>query len=258
MTRRGVLNITTRKKQDNMVSRVVNPDGTSTLGDFSSSDPMMSLFIPNARSTRTPVNNPAVRNTTNTFAVGYKERVQIDLSGGGTLKWRRIVFMMKGSVLRDAMDTDDTGGILNQLFWQTTEGGTNRVIGPLDPGSPSQVELTSFLFQGQQDIDWRNFFTAKVDTTRVTLKYDKVRTIAPGNESGVSRSYRFWNPIRRTILYDDDMESDVVGDKPFSTEGLIGVGDMYILDVFAIVVPPLTGDGLYTFSPEGTYYWHER
>jgi len=254
MTSRRVLNITTRKKCDNMVPRVVNPDGTSTLSSYTSPDALMCLFIPTARTTRTSLTNPAVRNTTETFSVGYRERVQLDVTGGGTLMWRRIVFMLKGADLRTAMDSGHIGNIPNQLYWELTEGGCNRVIGPLDPAGNSQDELTSYVFRGQENVDWSNFFTAPLDTHRVTVKSDRVRTIRPGNDTGASRSYKLWYPIRRNLIYEDDMESDVVGDQPFSTAGLRGIGDMYVLDIMGFTA----GTGTYKFTPEGSYYWHER
>lgn len=259
MTRRRVLNITSRKKCDNMIPRVVKSDGTTTVGAFTSQEQMMCLFVPNARATRTSVTNPAVRNKSETFAVGYKETVQISVDGGGTFMWRRIVFMLKGSDLRVAMDSDDTGNLINQLMWQNMEGGCNRVIGPLDAAFNAPAELTSYVFKGQEDVDWVNRFTAPVDHNRVTVKSDKVRVMRPANETGSSRTYKLWYPIRRTIVYEDDMESDVVGDKPFSTAGLRGVGDMYILDIMGMQ----TGGGsaplsTYQFDPEGSYYWHER
>ena len=131
MSSRRILSITSRKKVDNMLPVVVAEDNTTTVGPYTSASPLLSLFIPNARQTRTSITNPAVRNVSDIFAVGYKERVQIDVMGGGTFMWRRIVFMLKGGDLRVAMDSSNAGNIPNQLFDQTTEGGCRRVIGPL-------------------------------------------------------------------------------------------------------------------------------
>jgi hypothetical protein len=260
MSRRRVLNIVSRKKCDNMMPRVVNADGTNQLGPLADqTDALVCLFVPNARVTRTSITNPAVRNVSDTYAVGYREKVAITVNGGGTFMWRRIVFMLKGQDLRQAMDSDGTGTVAQQLYWQTTEGGCNRVIGPLPEGQNSNEELTSYVFKGQVAVDWNNYFTAPVDTRRVTVRSDRTRVIRPGNETGAARLYSMWYPIRRSIIYEDDMESDVVGDKAYSTAGLRGVGDMYILDMMGII----TGGGdipvtTYTFNPEGSYYWHER
>lgn len=259
MSSRRILTITSRKKVDNMLPVVVAEDNTTTVGPYTSASPLLSLFIPNARQTRTSITNPAVRNVSDIFAVGYKERVQIDVMGGGTFMWRRIVFMLKGGDLRVAMDSSNAGNIPNQLFDQTTEGGCRRVIGPLEGVTNAQDELQSYVFRGQEDVDWANQFTAPLDTRRITVKSDRTRTIRPGNDTGASRVFNLWYPIRRTISYEDDMESDQVGDRAFSTVGLRGVGDMYVMDIMGIT----TGDGeapltTYKFSPEGSFYWHER
>jgi len=259
MSSRRILNVTSRKKVDNMMPVVVDEASEVTVGPFSSPSPLLCLFVPNARDTRTPITNPAVRNSSDIFAVGYKEKVRIDVLGGGTFMWRRIVFMLKGDDLRRAMDSSDAGNIPNQLFDQTTEGGCRRVIGPLLGVTNAQTELQHYVFRGQEDVDWADQFTAPIDTRRVTVKYDKMRVIRPGNDTGASRLYRFWHPIRRTISYEDDLESDVVGDRPFSTAGLRGVGDMYVMDIMAITnLTPDAPETSYRFSPEGSFYWHER
>ena len=41
----------------------------------------------------------STRQRRDTFSVGYKERVQVDIHGGGVWKWRRVVFTMKGDQL---------------------------------------------------------------------------------------------------------------------------------------------------------------
>lgn len=259
MTRRRVLDIASRKKVDNMMPRVVGSDGVSVLGSYTSTDPLTCLFVPNARTSRTALTNPAVRNSAETFAVGYREKVAITVNGGGTFMWRRIVFMLKGPELRKALDSDESAATLNMYYWETIEGGCNRVIGPLDEGLSADDELCAYVFKGQNGVDWSSKFTAPVDHNRITVKSDRTRVIRPGNETGAARLFKFWYPIRRSIVYNDDMESDVVGDKPYSTSGLRGVGDMYVLDLMGIS----TGGGdipvsSYNFNPEGSYYWHER
>jgi len=266
MSSRRILNITSRKKADNMLPVVIDKGNNVTPGGYSSQAPLICLFIPNARKLRADIFNPAVRNVSDIYAVGYKEKVLMQVSGGGTLMWRRIVFMLKGNDLRNFMDSAEAGNIPGQLYDQVDTGGCRRVIGPLDDegGTPtnSLAELKAYVFRGQENVDWSDLLTAPLDNRRITTKYDKVHTISPGNETGKSRHFKFWHPIRRTIAYEDDMESPVspeVDSRPFSTAGLRGVGDMYVLDIMTIAntdgeAPPTT----YNFAPEGTFYWHER
>lgn len=259
MTRRRILNVTSRKKVDTMLPVVVQEDATTTVGPWSSAVPLMCLFIPNARQTRTSITNPAVRNSSDIFAVGYKEKVQVTVNGGGTFMWRRVVFYLKGEDLRQAMNSSNAGNIPLQLYNQTTEGGCRRVIGALEGTTNAREELQAYVFRGQSGLDWNNELTAPLDTRRITVKSDRTRVIRPGNDTGASRMYNLWYPIRRTISYEDDLESDVVGDRPFSTIGLRGIGDIYVMDIMSIVTDqteaPYTE---YTFNPEGSFYWHER
>lgn len=241
-----------------MMPVVIAEDNVVTVGSYTSVAPLLCLFVPNARDSRTSITNPAVRNSADIFAVGYKEKVRIDIIGGATFMWRRIVFMLKGDDLRRFMDSSNNGNIPGQLYDQTTEGGCRRVIGPLLGVTNAQKELQQYVFRGQQDTDWVDQFTAPVDTRRVTVKSDRTRTIRPGNATGASRAYKFWYPIRRTISYEDSMESNVVGDRPFSTAGLRGIGDMYVMDIMALTNAGTSTATTYRFSPEGSFYWHER
>ena len=84
MTRRRILNVTSRKKVDTMLPIVVTEDVTITPGPFNAASPLTCLFIPNARTTRTSITNPAVRNASDIFAVGYKEKVQTTKQYGAT------------------------------------------------------------------------------------------------------------------------------------------------------------------------------
>ena len=43
------------------------------------------------------------------------------------------------------------------------------------------------------NIDWQDPTTAKVDTRRVTLHYDKTVTINSGNSNGVFRTFKRWH-----------------------------------------------------------------
>lgn len=242
-----------------MLPVVITESLDTTAGPYTSVSPLMCLFVPNARTTRTSITNPAVRNASDIFAVGYKERVLLTINGGGTLMWRRVVFYLKGEDLRQAMDSSEAGNIPQQLYNQTTEGGCRRVIGPLEGTTNAREELQAYMFRGQMDLDWNNELTAPLDTRRITVKSDRTMTIRPGNDTGASRLYKFWYPIRRTISYEDDLESDVVGDRPFSTAGLRGIGDMYIMDAMSFVTDQTEAPySSYTFSPEGSFYWHER
>ena len=122
----------------------------------------------------------------------------------------------------------------------------------------AQDELQSYVFRGQEDVDWANQFTAPLDTRRITVKSDRTRTIRPGNDTGASRVFNLWYPIRRTISYEDDMEAIklVIVHSPLWVYVVLVTCMSWISWVSLLV----TGSSLttYKFSPEGSFYWHER
>ena len=53
-----------------------------------------------------------------------------------------------------------------------------------------------------------------MDTTRVNLKYDKVRRITSGNDAGVIKRFKMWHPMRKNLRYDEDEEGDYTESVP--------------------------------------------
>lgn len=259
MTRRRILDVTSRKKQDNMLAHVVNDDGTENDGAITlqSNIVLACLFVPTARRTRTNITDPQLRNSAKTFSVGYKERVDMFVQGGGAWQWRRIVFTIRSGSLLAALDGIPGKSVVeNQLFLQQSSGGCQRVIGPL--ALPTQEAVTALLFKGQEGSDWRTPLNAKIDTSRITLVFDKLYSLNSGNESGFVRSFRHWFPTKKNLVYDDDMESNLVGDSPFSVDAKGSMGDLFVFDYIQAVVPSSGSSQQLIFSPQGTYYWHEH
>ena len=73
-----------------------------------------SLYMPSARPLG-PANDlgESTRQRRDTFSVGYKERVQVDIHGGGVWKWRRVVFTLKGDSLYDKVNSSVIGPSLS-------------------------------------------------------------------------------------------------------------------------------------------------
>jgi hypothetical protein len=238
-----------------MLSTKRNAQGGGEKGPLQTDQAVVMCFMPTARKSGVDPSNPAVRNTQVTYGVGYREALSIDSLGGAVWRWRRIAFNMKGSALRDAIDPPGDTGVAGYSFYdQTPEGGCQRLLLPMELAQ--QTPLFDFLFRGQQGVDWSALTIAKVDTSRVTLLSDRIRYIRPLTTAGTSRPFKFWYPIRHNIVYDDDKESNKVGDSAYSTSAKTGWGDMYIVDIFAPAIT-VTGQGI-SIDVEGTYYWHER
>ena len=196
--------------------------------------------------------NVACRTSSTCYMVGLSEKIEIQVSSGTPWQWRRICFTMKGQIA--AFGTTSTFAVV-----QETSAGITRAVNHL-PGNRnqgSQYSLFEILFRGQNSSDWTDPMIAKTDNSRLTIKYDKTRTIASGNEDGMIRSYTHWHPMRKNIVYDDDEIGDKMTSQNFSAVGKAGMGDYYVVDIFRCRYNASTNDQL-TFTPHASLYWHEK
>lgn len=193
----------------------------------------------------------STRTSSTPYMIGLKEAIEIQVSTGMPWQWRRICFTTKGSL----------GLTQTTSFALSTETsiGYVRVLNQMDgsPGGGQQYILFERLFRGQNTVDWNDVMTAKVDNTRVTLKYDKTCTLSSGNEDGFIRKYNRWHDMHKTLVYNDDELGGSTNPQSFSTIGKAGMGDYYVLDLFRARTGSTTSDQL-SFRPETTLYWHEK
>lgn len=158
---------------------------------------------------------------------GLKERIQIQTSSGMPWQWRRICFKLKGNTVY-GNQTDAARA------WRETSSGWMRVVTDWGRSGLTLAEnLNNLLFQGAQGSDWSSYFTAKTQSDRVTVCYDRTRVIASGNASGVMRNYTEWHPMNKYLYYDDDESGQTEVEEPVSTEGNKGMGDYYVVDYIA-------------------------
>ena len=236
-----------------------------TLGPITVGTGFASLYMPSARPLG-PANDlgESTRQRRDTFSVGYKERVQVDIHGGGVWKWRRVVFTLKGDSLYDKGEFigDWTQPFHSKAIKQEDSPlGVDMVRLIAQPTSEQANAIRDLIWDGHEGVDWSSEFTAKVSTTRVKVLSDKTFSFNPGNESGMSKTYRFWYPTRKNLIYADDEYGGLVFDRgaAVSVDSRLGMGDLYVYDV-AYAVVPSSGEptASMTWTPEGTYYWHER
>lgn len=273
MSRRRILNITTTKKQDAMLQRTYGTtdivgQATSMRIDTPVDNPLdvksqallLSPFIPTARlrPDDAGTSDSSTRENAETFAVGYSEKIRIQIYRGQPWMWRRIVFMNKGPDL--ITNIDPVEGDPNQppqFFFPSLTGGMQRITAPAN--ASTQTILTARLFQGTQGSDWTNILDAKVDTRRVDLISDKTRTMNGGNADGKIVNLNLFYPIRKRLVYNDVEDGYSEVESYFSTMTKDSCGDMYIVDIFhAGPSPGSVTDGYLDFAVQGKYYWHER
>lgn len=271
MTKRKILNMTSIKKRDTMLSYTNSTAANQTGGTtYASNVPAIVtggqgvngaatfLWCATARDNTTTNANGrgtafdmASRTTTTPYMIGLKEAIEIQVSTGMPWQWRRICFTVKGPL---GLTQSSSFGLSSE-----TSAGYVRVLNqvPDDQGSGQQYILFERLFRGQNTVDWNDVMTAKVDTTRVTLKYDKTCSLASGNEDGFIRKYNRWHDMHKTLVYNDDELGGATNAQSFSTIGRAGMGDYYVLDMFRARTGSTTSDQL-SFRPESILYWHER
>lgn len=260
-SRKRILNITSVKKQNIMLP--VTGDyisGQLTPGPLQVGTGFTSMFAPlTLRQSDQP--DQSCRNTTTVFMRGYKERLNISLGSGGVWSWRRIVFSLKGPALRDLLPVDTWNGgwdTVNDFF--PPEGypanTAYRLLTPMPDAVRPEVE--DFIFRGQRGIDWYDTITAPVDKRHVTLRSDRTRSFCPGNETGKVVNLKLWYPLNKNLMYNDEEVGDATVGIGYSTNGRVGMGDLYILDIARLETPAAAGTASIKFAAEGTVYWHER
>lgn len=197
-----------------------------------------------------PPIDEAARTKTLCYMRGLKERVQIHTSSGLPWQWRRICFTMKGD---DLYQTDAA----TQRFSLLTSNGMVRVMNAVDANGAAGTAISGLIFDGSNQGDWTNWFTAKLDTQRITVKSDRTRIIQSGNDSGVLRNYSSWYPMNKNLQFDDDENGSTYVGGRYSQRSKVGMGDYYVIDLISAGTGATTTD-LLSFEPEATLYWHEK
>jgi len=259
MTQKRVLNTTSRKKRDTMLAYAQTNGsaggGASGPAQFSGATGYQ-VFLWHATGRDNTYNtsgnpgsvfNDAVRTSSTCFMRGLKETVEIQTSTGIPWQWRRICFTVKGF--------NFTGSSIETSY------GWQRMLYNINSGSSTDTatynSVLGVLFKGQSGIDWNTPQITQVDTSRVTLKYDRTFMVSSGNSSGVLRKYNIWMPMNKNLVYDDDEQGEQKATRIFSVDSRAGMGDYYVIDFFFPGIGASSSDAI-SFNPAATLYWHEK
>lgn len=204
----------------------------------------------------------AARTSTTCFIKGFSEKIKIQTSTGRPWFWRRIVIRSKNptflfysgqDTIVPAVGSPVSPGVLEntngmQRLWNnlSTSGGNQTIS-----------NIYNVLFRGTINLDWTDVMTAPVDTTRVDLVRNTVRTIKSGNESGTVREYNMYHPYNHNLVYDDDEAGASKTTRFYSVSDKRGQGDMHIIDLFSCGLGKGASD-LLNLTSTSTVYWHER
>nr|QCQ85241.1 capsid protein [Finch associated genomovirus 5] len=273
MSRRRILNVTSKKKRDTMLPATTDPDGSWHNGPLTMSgvtSPTWGCYIipwlATARNLISPTSGfatpalDAMRTSSNCFMRGLSETIRITTNSNLPWEWRRICFTFRGNTF---LVPDGTGEFYR--LYNTVASGTKRALPNLTPdaslsgGFPGTLagQLVRHLFSGTYGIDFGDIFTAKTDTNLYKVRYDKTVAITSQNDVGTQRVVKRWHPMNGTLHYDDTEKGSDKDTSSLSVESNMGMGDYYVVDFFK-PHPSASASDVMAFAPQSTLYWHER
>lgn len=265
MSTRVLLNKTSQKKRDNMLSY------TNTTYD----DPFSTTYTGTGAVMRFPVGqtNPgseffyvwnatarpaetsdgqrgskidvSLRTSESIYAKGLRERITLETNNSAPWEWRRICFTSKDDFGQTDPDT--------ATFFRQTSSGMVRMLSALSEG----VYLQSELFEGERNQDWLSVFTAPLSRKNFSIKYDKTRIIRSTNNSGTIREYKLWHPMESNLAYREEQYGETMTESAVSVTGRVGMGNYYVIDMFR-KHGNNDDQSTLTFTPEATFFWHEK
>lgn len=267
MSRKRILNITSRKKQDNMQAWNGTPfdaAGAPAPVVMTGDQDYEFLWIATAREKTTndgnaaTVNNDTMRTATECYMRGLKERITILTGSPQPWIWRRILFTYQGL---DLITTQVPTFGVGQFFLESSQGYSRYWARLNDTADPRTVaigeQVKAAVFKGTVGRDYTSSFDAKVNSDRIRILSDKTRTFRSGNDRGIITKSNNWYPFNKTLIYNEDEVGAQVENKLTSAITPRSMGDVYVLDFFTCGTGGSEDDEL-RLLPTTTLYWHER
>lgn len=277
MSRKSILNTTSRKKRNGMLT-YANSTATGALATVAQSPLTIAgspsgntlgiiHFRPTAMdlntndSTPNSVVNQAARTSSVCYMKGFAENMRIETSTGNPWFHRRICITTKDPLFYVLSGADTpgadrgyaaAGAIETSNGWQRLASNT-----VLDTMGATTAGWLTLLFKGAQGIDWDDYITAPMDTNRVDVKFDKTWIYRSGNERGVLKERKIWHPMNKNLYYDDDELGAGTATTNYSVRDKRGMGDYHIFDLFSQGSSGSTSD-LLKIRFTSTMYWHEK
>lgn len=271
---RRVLNITSTKKKDTMraLTNVNTAGGLNATNPRATAPSTNDLFI---RGDHTAITVHSItardfsfndrvnttRNSDTCFMKGFVDSYDVTTNSGLSWQHRRIVFSAKG--LNALRVSYDDGGSTGPFTWppQLTDGGDyyrNMMDIQYSDYADLRTYITSYLFDGEVNIDWNSWTNAKLAKQRFTVHSDRTVIFNAGNERGMNKKYRMYDAFNRNLYYDvDEQGTEGKGTTPWAANRTAGMGDAWVVDIFA---PHSFGNGddRMQVNVQSTLYWHEK
>lgn len=271
MSRKRILNISSTKKRDNMMSwtgvgTTVSQGPYNMIGKKYNAN-IGAYIVPWIATARDmTIGNPgdrpapgdkATRTATTCYMKGLSETIKFYTTTSLPWEWRRICFTFKG----DLLSTTNTN-VRIPLWFETSAGYGRYNLGmtSLDATADQQALIGKFLvhmFDGSYGSDYSDVMLGKVNRTMLHVEYDRTISLKSPNDAGLQTVRRLWHPMNKNIVYDDFESGGRESSGTLSTEGRPGMGDYYVVDIFK-PHPNATDDDRLQFHPQACLYWHEK
>lgn len=194
------------------------------------------------------------RTATTCYMRGLSEHIRYQTSSPLPWFWRRLCFTYKGNVsIRSAtpINTENTyvdtsNGI--ERFWLNLQ---------INDSNTYLTALYALIFKGVVNKDWTDPVIAPLDTSRITVKYDRTVTLKSGNAVGTVGEKKVWHGMNKNLVYDDDEDGASTATSYQSVLSKAGMGDYYIMDIFSPGAGFSSSDVL-RVEANSTLYWHEK
>lgn len=273
MRKKAILNLTSTKKRNTMLqyantstsgggSVTIGPGPylvTGALGGWSIFSPT-AMNLSEQSGANNSVVNVAERNSTTCFMRGFSENLRIQTSTGVPWFWRRITFCSKSGVF-GVFASNDTPTQTNtgETSYIDTTNGMERLWFNLNTNASSNTitGMQAIIFKGQYAKDWVDPLTAPLDTARIDVKSDTTKCIRSGNASGTVMEKKFWYPMNKNLVYDDDESGEGEVSNYTSVVDKKGMGDYFVLDIFTVGTGGGSADQLQV-TGTASMYWHEK
>lgn len=270
MTRKRILNVTSTKRSDTMLSfsntlptGAVNATAIGSLYVLGNRT-AVSLWCATARTlgnAAQPTPNfadNADRQSQTCYMRGLAERVNVQTNSGLPWQWRRICFTLRKSAGWQTTLPTDSPTQTWQPYADSSVGMGRLWFDENLNAQPNTLEAQySTIFKGQRNQDWNSIMTALVDTARVDLKFDKTWNIGSGNTIGTLREHKLWHPMNRNLTYNDDEQGITEFGDYFSVQDKRGMGDFYVMDIF-LPASFGTNQDVLAVNSQSRLYWHEK
>lgn len=277
MTTKRILNKTSRKKRNGMLTwsnadqngvlAAVGQRALTIAGGTSGATLGLVHFRPTAMDLNDNNTNPnsivnqATRTSSVCYMKGFAENIRIETSTGNPWFHRRICIASRDPSFtsRNPGDASGTERDYAAAGAIETSNGFQRLASNvlLDTLTNTYTTWLAIIFKGTQGLDWDDFVTAPIDTTRVDLKFDKTWVYRSGNQSGVLKERKLWHPMNKNLYYDDDEAGAGETTATYSVRDKRGMGDYHIFDFFSQGSSGQTAD-LLKIRYTSTMYWHEK